>query len=94
MRSFVIPVTLSLAGLASAIVDDTIDPRDVYDEVEHIITESTGFNADGFLDAVTPCGGYVGFADNITIRGEQTAAQWIRLAFHDFVTANVSAGTG
>jgi len=26
--------------------------------------------------------------------GEQTSAHWIRTAFHDFVTANVTAGTG
>ena len=26
--------------------------------------------------------------------GDQTAAQWIRTVFHDFVTANVTAGTG
>lgn len=26
--------------------------------------------------------------------GRTTAAQWIRVAFHDFVTADVAAGTG
>ena len=26
--------------------------------------------------------------------GRTTAAQWLRVAFHDFVTANVAAGTG
>ena len=26
--------------------------------------------------------------------GEQTAAEWVRIVFHDFVTANVAAGTG
>ena len=26
--------------------------------------------------------------------GEQTAAEWARIVFHDFVTANVAAGTG
>ncbi len=26
--------------------------------------------------------------------GDQTAAQWVRTVFHDFITANVSAGTG
>ena len=26
--------------------------------------------------------------------GRTTAAQWLRVAFHDFVTANVVAGTG
>lgn len=27
-------------------------------------------------------------------QGEQTAAQWTRIVFHDFATANVAAGTG
>ncbi|CZT51102.1 uncharacterized protein RSE6_12189 [Rhynchosporium secalis] len=42
---------------------------------------------------VTPC--------NLTlngpppeISGAQTAAQWVRTVFHDFITANISAGTG
>jgi hypothetical protein len=26
--------------------------------------------------------------------GDQTAAQWVRTVFHDFITANVTAGTG
>ncbi len=42
---------------------------------------------------VTPC--------NLTlngpppeISGAQTAAQWVRTVFHDFITADVAAGTG
>lgn len=26
--------------------------------------------------------------------GEQSAAEWVRIVFHDFVTADVAAGTG
>lgn len=26
--------------------------------------------------------------------GEQTSAEWVRIVFHDFVTADVEAGTG
>lgn len=84
-----------LQGLAVASAySNGIDPRDVYEEMEHIMVDNFGTNNDGFVDAVTPCSNYVGFATNITIRGEQTSAQWTRIVFHDFVTANISAGTG
>jgi len=40
---------------------------------------------------VTPCN----FSLNMDPHfGEQTSAEWVRIVFHDFVTANVSAGTG
>jgi hypothetical protein len=29
-----------------------------------------------------------------TMMGDQTSAQWVRTVFHDFITANVTAGTG
>lgn len=88
--------TLSLLQLFSllAAADNGIDPRDVYEEMEHLMVDNAGTNNDKFVDAVTPCSFYVGFADNTTIRGEQTSAQWVRIVFHDFVTANLSAGTG
>jgi hypothetical protein len=45
---------------------------------------------------VTPCdlvlnGPPANSPDN---SGDQTAAQWVRTVFHDFITANVTAGTG
>jgi hypothetical protein len=40
---------------------------------------------------VEPCSKI--FDDN-PASGEQTSAEWIRIVFHDFVTANVAAGTG
>lgn len=27
-------------------------------------------------------------------KGDQTSAEWVRIVFHDMVTANISAGTG
>ncbi|KAH8900679.1 heme peroxidase [Thozetella sp. PMI_491] len=83
----------ALAALASADTNG-IDPRDVYEEMEHILVDNQGTNSDGFVNAVTPCSNYVGFANNRTIRGEQTSAQWVRMVFHDFVTADIAAGTG
>ncbi len=31
---------------------------------------------------------------NVSIIGDQTSAQWVRTVFHDFITANATAGTG
>jgi hypothetical protein len=56
--------------------------------------DNFGTNANGFIAAVSPCTNYIGFAPNPPDRGEQTSAQWVRFAFHDFVTADLVAGTG
>jgi hypothetical protein len=80
-----------LAGPALAILDG-IDARDVYEEMEHIYVDNFGTNSDGFIGAVTPCKNY--FQDTKGIEGEQSSAQWVRIVFHDFVTANLTEGTG
>ncbi|KAK6071116.1 wsc domain-containing protein 2 [Seiridium cupressi] len=93
MHSFVSTLAFApvFAGLASAILDG-ISARDVYEEMEHILVDNSGTNSDGFINAVTPCSNY--FQDKTAIEGEQSSAQWVRLVFHDFVTADVAAGTG
>lgn len=81
---------LGAAGLASATLDG-IDVRDMIEEMEHIMVDNFGTNSDGFINAVTPCLNYAtGSAD----QGEQSSAEWVRVIFHDFVTANTAAGTG
>lgn len=70
---------------------DGIDPRDVIEEMEHLLVDNFGTNADGFVAAITPCSKYVTGADTV---GEQSTAQWVRMVFHDFVTADLDAGTG
>ncbi|KAF8859171.1 heme peroxidase [Acephala macrosclerotiorum] len=62
--------------------------------MEHILVDNNGTNNDGFMNAVTPCSNYVGFASNGSDRGEQSSAQWVRVAFHDFVTGNLTTGLG
>lgn len=88
---FTVPLIQLLAGSASAILDG-IDARDVYEEMEHVLVDNSGTNFDGFIGAVSPCSNY--FQDRTGIEGEQSSAQWVRLVFHDFVTADVAAGTG
>jgi hypothetical protein len=45
---------------------------------------------------VTPCNQTLSgpFPNDPGYTGDQTAAQWVRTVFHDFITANVTAGTG
>ena len=40
---------------------------------------------------VSPCGV---FSSGSAILGEQTSAEWMRVVFHDVITANVQQGTG
>lgn len=59
--------------------------------LEHILVDTHGAHSSGFADAITPCTNYVSGAQTL---GRETAAQWLRVAFHDFVTAHVVDGTG
>lgn len=87
-----VPLLMFSTGTVAQI--NGIDRRDMIEEMEHIWVDNGGTNSDGFVNAVTPCSNYVGFASNTTIRGEQSSAQWVRFVFHDSVTADLSAGTG
>jgi hypothetical protein len=59
--------------------------------LEHILVDTHGAHSSGFANAITPCSNYVSGPQTL---GRETAAQWLRVAFHDFVTANVTEGTG
>lgn len=48
-----------------------------------------GNNSNGFVKGASPCLHYALGSSN---QGEQTSAQWVRFAFHDFVTANTATG--
>lgn len=88
------PISI-LLGVASAQTDSNgIEIRDKMEWMEHILVDNNGTNNDGFMNAVTPCLNYVGFASNGSDRGEQSSAQWVRIAFHDFVTGNLTTGLG
>ncbi len=71
-----------------------IDRRQSIDELEHLLVENGGYNSVPFFSAVSPCRNYAGFAPGGANQGEQISAQWVRFAFHDFVTADLSKGTG
>ncbi|KAK4691247.1 hypothetical protein P7C71_g5711, partial [Lecanoromycetidae sp. Uapishka_2] len=62
-------------------------------EIEHLYLDAA---TSGFFAAITPCTNYVnpqGTGPNNNL-GRQTAAEWIRTAFHDFVTANIYTESG
>ncbi|MCJ1307576.1 hypothetical protein MMC25_001223 [Agyrium rufum] len=69
----------------------TLHPDLVAYEIEHLMVDSTGCNPSFFSTAITPCSLYFSGAPNL---GRETAAQWLRVAFHDFVTADIASGTG
>ncbi|ROV88739.1 hypothetical protein VMCG_10049 [Cytospora schulzeri] len=63
--------------------------------LEHILVDNWGAYASNFSSAITPCNNYVTEVGEAAVKsGRTTAAQWMRVAFHDAVTANVTAGTG
>ncbi|KZT35666.1 heme peroxidase [Sistotremastrum suecicum HHB10207 ss-3] len=66
-------------------------PDRLYEELEHLLVDTNGYNSGHFAVGVTPCTLYF---QGPQTTGRQTSAQWMRVAFHDFSTANVAAGTG
>jgi len=63
--------------------------------LEHILIDNWGAYASNFSSAITPCTNYVSQSGEIGLNsGRTTAAQWMRVAFHDFVTHNATEGSG
>ncbi|KAI1385388.1 heme peroxidase [Hypoxylon trugodes] len=63
--------------------------------LEHILVDNWGAYASNFSSAITPCDNYVTEVGEPAINSHRTtSAQWIRVAFHDFATADVLKGTG
>jgi hypothetical protein len=55
--------------------------------LEHILVDNWGAYASNFSAAITPCTNYVTEVGEPAVNsGQTTAAQWLRVAFHDFVT--------
>jgi hypothetical protein len=61
---------------------------------DFVVVDNGGHNGDAFVNVLNPCSNYLGFSSGGSKRGEQSSAQWVRIVFHDFVTADVDAGTG
>ncbi|MCJ1274178.1 hypothetical protein MMC21_001973 [Puttea exsequens] len=93
MRTSLI-TSLCLFGLRTATAQYTADSTAAtIRELEHLYLDSA---TSGFLSAITPCTNYAnpqGSGANNNL-GRQTAAEWIRTAFHDFVTGNIYTSSG
>ncbi|KAI9050226.1 hypothetical protein LZ554_006365 [Drepanopeziza brunnea f. sp. 'monogermtubi'] len=85
---------VQLLGSAVAQSSNGIELRDMMEEMEHHLVDNAGMNNSPFVAAVKPCSNYVGFQPDPQNRREETAAEWIRIAFHDFVTGDVASGMG
>jgi hypothetical protein len=84
-----LPILIPLASAASYY------PNPSTSLLEHILVSNFGAYSSNFSTAITPCTNYVSQTGSLGANsGRTTAAQWLRVFFHDFVTANVSAGTG
>ncbi|KAI0114586.1 heme peroxidase [Hypoxylon sp. NC0597] len=70
-------------------------PSPAASALEHILVDNWGAYASNFSSAITPCDNYVTEVGLPAINSRRTtAAQWLRVAFHDFATADIAAGTG
>ncbi|KAI1426306.1 heme peroxidase [Xylaria sp. FL1777] len=64
-------------------------------QLEHILVDNWDAYASNFSSAITPCTRYVTeIGEAADTSGRTTSAQWLRVLFHDFATADVAAGTG
>ncbi|MCJ1429220.1 hypothetical protein MMC29_007133 [Sticta canariensis] len=98
-RNILFKIWICLTTAALAVAQQRPDSRAfIADELETLLVNAggSGLANAGFAAAITPCTNYVDrtTAQNNNALGRQSAAQWIRTAFHDFATANVAAGTG
>ena len=92
---YVLSLLLSVLLAAEPSVAAFYYPTAQVSLLDHILVDNWGAYASNFSSAITPCTNYVTeVGEPALISGRTTAAQWIRVAFHDYVTANVTAGTG
>lgn len=90
-----IPLQLLLLALATQTTAMFYYPSAQVSQLEHLLVDNWGAGASNFSSAITPCDRYVTeVGDAAANSGRTTSAQWLRVAFHDFATADVGAGTG
>ncbi|KAJ4993682.1 WSC domain-containing protein [Stagonosporopsis vannaccii] len=59
-----------------------------HDRMEDLLVLQGGYIREGFIDGISPC------TRNPNSPGRQTAAEWIRTAFHDMATFDKATGVG
>lgn len=91
MRAFLLSSFVLFLSLLSSSHSALHYPTALLSRLEHLLVDTDGAFRSGFKDAITPCSNYVSGSQ---LFGRQTSSQWLRVAFHDFVTAHVDEGTG
>lgn len=83
-----LPVVLSLLLFSRCLRSQETDKNGIslYEKMEEI--ERQLLRPSGLETWVSPCSSFPK-GD----QGDQTSAEWVRIVFHDIVTANISAGT-
>jgi hypothetical protein len=79
LRSTIIGVVTTFATVSNAV---PTWPNAI-DELEDVMFLNTGYKSRGFSSHITPCS-FSEFGP-----GRQTAAEWLRIGFHDMATTNV-----
>src|ERR1700749_3272195 len=83
-------VSLALLTLTPTPATAYVWPDPLVDDLEAALIQVSGFDAFGFADAVNPCSAFKGAPNT----GGQTAAEWLRVAYHDMSTHDVTTGLG
>jgi hypothetical protein len=88
---FVLSVLLHLSVSNSQAVDQYgISLYDKMEVMERILLSPITSQNHLIAATVNPCTAFAGSP----ALGEQSSAEWVRIIFHDFITADVAAGTG
>lgn len=88
MRPILSSQTAAIAALAlSAVLADPTWPS-LIDDLEEIMFQQRIFKSRNFADTISPC------SNEASGPGRQVAAEWLRVAFHDMATADISTGKG
>jgi hypothetical protein len=91
-----LPILITLLLQFPVLINcDAVDQYGVslYNRLE--VMERLLLNTDNVAVSVNPCSFFrTSFPVGSANSGEQTSAEWVRIVFHDSITANVAAGTG
>ncbi|KAF8849870.1 heme peroxidase [Acephala macrosclerotiorum] len=79
----VCPTVLGLIAIFSGLGSAQVTWPSSIDELEDVMFLNTGYKNRGFAAHITPC------AFSEFGAGRQTAAEWLRIGFHDMATTNV-----
>jgi hypothetical protein len=81
------PTTLALIAMFLGLGEAQVTWPNAIDELEDVMFLNSGYGSRGFGTHVTPCS-FSEFG-----AGRNTAAEWLRIGFHDMATTNAFVGT-